>query len=223
MPDADEGGLRGIRAAWRHEMPREEVELVGRILGDLPRAADPQAPVRLAAAGLELLYQRGFVEATERMICERELKIRSLRIAKTFEEVGRSLGELVARIESHLGAFPASAEPWKSAGARETFLVGIEQERRKDVRWLIDLAIEGSEAPEPSEDLVDMRLRAVGEDVDEVARFLDELAQEVSDDREFGDLVVEVATGCREIAHSIRYELAVPGVEASAQAEGAEE
>jgi hypothetical protein len=217
--EADERGLRAIRAAWRQEIGPDELVITTRILGDVPTQQE-QVALRLAAAGLELLYQRGFVEESARMICERELQMRSLRPAKTFEEVGRAVGELVARIESHLGAFPA--RPWKGSGARETFLVGVESSRRDDVRWLIEVATEGSEAPEPSEDLVDMRLRAVGEDVGEVARFLDELAEE-ADDGAFRELVVELASGCRETVHAIRYELAIPNVEASARAEGAEE
>lgn len=222
MREADERGLRGIRAAWRQEIGPDELFMTTRILGDVPLQKE-QVALRLAAAGLELLFQRGFVEESARMICEGELQMRSLRIAKTFEEVGRALGELVARIESHLGAFPASAEPWKGSGARETFLVGIEPSRREDVRWLIAVAREGSEAPEPSEDLVAMRLRAVGEDVAEVALYLQELAEEAAEDRELRALTLELAAGCREIAHAIGDELAVPGVEARARAEGAEE
>jgi hypothetical protein len=196
MPEA--AARRAVRGAARREMQPGECALVERLLADLPRRSDDAGDrVRLAAAGSELVYQRGYLERLRGLIRDGELRLGTFDEERLVETAAAATGELVRRIEEHLGSFPAAEEPW--AGVRETFLVDIAPDRREDARTVVEIAHQASDAPEPVELVGRMALRAAGEDLGEVARFLSELAAG-SGEEELRDLIAEVEAGCGELA-----------------------
>lgn len=196
MPEA--AARRAVRGAARREMQPGECALVERLLADLPRRSDDAGDrVRLAAAGSELVYQRGYLERLRGLIRDGELRLGTFDEERLVETAAAATGELVRRIEEHLGSFPAAEEPW--AGVRETFLVDVAPDRREDARTVVEIAHQASDAPEPVELVGRMALRAAGEDLGEVARFLSELAAG-SGEGELRDLIAEVEAGCGELA-----------------------
>lgn len=204
MPEAAGAGDRAIRGSMRRETQPSDLAVTTRLLGDLPRREEPlDPPLRLAAAGRELGYQRGFIDRVREMVREGDLQMGSSEEARLVDEVARATAELVARIEQHYGAFSEAPEgPWREEGLRETFLIDIAPDRQDDARWVIQNAHQASDAPEPVELVGRMALRSVGEDVREVERFLTELAADVAE-ADLRELVVELATGCDELATAI--------------------
>lgn len=200
MVAVEASAQRAIRGAARREMQPSECSLVERLLADLPRRSDDAGDlVRLAAAGSELVYLRGYLERLRELIRDGELRLGTFDEERFVETVAAATGELVGRIEEHLGSFPAAEEPWREAGVRETFLVAIAPDRREDARMVVEIAHQASDAPEPVELVGRMVLRAAGEDLGEVARSLSELAAG-STEGELRDLIAEVEAGCGELA-----------------------
>lgn len=202
MPEAPCGSERAVRASWRMEIQPEELATTLRLLAGLPRPPEDVGPaMRLAAAGRELIYQRGLLERVGELVEGGELPMGSAEEARVIVDARQSVGELVGRIEEHLGAFPAE-EPWREGGARETYLVEVAPERQQDARWVVELAHQVSDAPEPVELVGRMMLRAVAEDLREVGRFLAEVAA-ASEEGELRNLVGELDAGCIELAAAI--------------------
>ena len=203
MPEAAKSGERAVRGATRREMQPSEFALVARLLADLPRREDDAGDVvRLGAAGSELVYQRGYLERLRELIRDGELRLGTFEEERLVETAGATTGELVGRIEESLGAFPSAEEPWRETGVREIFLVEIAPDRREDARMVVEIAHQASDAPEPVELVGRMALRAAGEDLEEVERYLSELATG-SGEGELRDLIAEVAAGCSELARLI--------------------
>lgn len=201
MAEVAREGHRAVRSGARREMQPRERGTITRLLADLPRRKDDiDDVVRLAAAGSELIYQGGYLERLRALITDGELRMGSRDEERLVETAAAATGELVRRIEEHLGRFPAAREPWREAGVLETFLVEIAPERRDDARMVVEFAHQASDAPEPVELVGRMALRAVGEDLAEVERFLSELA---TGEGELGELIAEVKAGCGELARLI--------------------
>lgn len=198
-----ERGRRGLRAWCRLEMPPEDFDTAARLLAGLARAEPEPAPVlRLAAAGRELLDLRHFAERTREMIDEGELRLFSLSEEHALVDALRATGELIARIEAHLGPFPRGDAPGRRSGVRHTFLVEVDPEHHASARWAVECALQASDAPTPAEPVGRLMLRAIGEDLREVERFLS--AQPIEGEAgELRELVLEVATGCGEIAGAL--------------------
>jgi hypothetical protein len=198
---AAQRGERAVRGAARREMQPSELAFVARLLGDLPRRErDAGDMVRLAAAGSELVYQRGDLERLRELIRDGELRLGTFEEERLVETAAAAVGELVRRIEESVGTFPAAGEP--RAGVRETFLVDVAPDRHEDARMVVEIAHRASDAPEPVELVGRMALRAAGEDLGEVARFLSGLATG-SGEGELRDLIAEVEAGCGELARRI--------------------
>lgn len=197
-----ERGRRAIRASWRMETRPEELEVVSRILAGLPARSDTSPVLRVGAAGRELLSLRELVLRTRQMVIDGELPLESDRERNLLDDVLVGSAKLVAAIEAHLGSYSAlDAPPGRRSGVRETFLVELDPEHHASARWLIDLAHQANDAPAPPEPVGQMTLRAIAEDLREVERFLIDAGEEM--EGELRDLVVEVHTGCGELAGAL--------------------
>lgn len=205
-----ERGARGIRASWRMEMQPDDVETTARLLAGLPRPSEePTAVRRLAAAGQDVIELRHLAARTRQMVDEGELPLRSHAEGQVLVDVLRGLTELVGRIEAHLGAFTDESEPGRQ-GVRHVFLIDVDPEHHQSARWAVDVGHQAGDAPTPVEPVGSMMLRAIGEDLREVERFLVALAAEV-EPGELRDLVVEVHTGGGGLAGAIEDVLRAPG------------
>lgn len=206
MPKPDPRGLQAIRAAWRIEIQPDEVATVSQLLAGLTPAEDVQPALRLAAAGRELIYEGSYLEKLAAMIRDGEIVPSNHDEARLVEELRRRAAVLVARIEEHLGAFPPPRPDEGESGTRETFVVELDPEVQGSARWLVNLAHQVGDAPEPDEPVGRMFLRAVGDDLLDLGRYLAEVAKAV-EGGEFRELVVEIAAGCDELARAIADEL----------------
>jgi len=202
MHETDDWSERAIRHTRRAEMPAAELMIATRLLAGLPRA-EPVAPwQRVAAAGSELLDQRHYLAWLRNMVNDRELHLGSRSEEGLLDDVLRGVGELVSGIEALYGPFPEREGPWRESGVTAMFLVEVAEDRVEDALWIAEVAHQASEAPKPPELVARMLLRAVGDDLREVERWLRELASDL-EPGDVRDVAVQTHTGCRELADAI--------------------
>lgn len=214
--DPDDGGEAGagervgesraqhaLRSAWRLETGPDEAAAVVRVLAVLRRAEPPASwGERLAAAGGELVFQRWWLEKLGPFVAAHDVAFGEPYEIALLEEVRRAVSELVDRIERTCGSLAAPQDRWWDAGLRETFLIELSPETAGWCRWLGRQALARADAPEPTEPVGRAYLRATGEDLGEVGRYLGELAA-ADVDEELLAVVAGVGSECRRWAEGI--------------------
>lgn len=202
MHETDDWGERAIRHTRRVEMPLAELRIATRLLAGLPRAEQVDPRHRMAAAGRELLDQRHYLAWLRNMVNDRELHLGSRSEKGLLDDVLRGVGELVDGSEALYGRFPEREGPWRESGVTAMFLVEVADDRVEDALWIAEVAHQASDAPKPPELVARMLLRAVGDDLREVERWLRELASDL-EPGDARDMAVQTHTGCRELADAI--------------------
>lgn len=202
-PEAPADPDPAIRCTLRSEIDPANLAVASRLLAAMPRRTDDVGDViRVAAAGRDLVELCGYVERMRGMVRDGELPMATGREQRLLAKLAAAAGDLVRLVEAHLGAFPAGDSPWRQQGLRETYLVDIAPEHRDDARAIVDLAHQASQAPEPLEPVARMMLRRVGDDLREVARYLDRLSAWIGEEG-LRELAAAVASGCGELATAI--------------------
>lgn len=192
-----------LRSAWRLEAGPDDAAALVRVLAVLRRAEPPASwGERLAAAGGELAFQSWWLERLCRLAAAHDVAFGEPHEIALLEEVRRAVSELVDRIERTFGSLSPPDDRWWEAGLRETFLVGLSPETAGWCRWLVRQALMRGDAPEPTEPLGRAYLRATGEDLGKVGRYLGELAA-ADVDEELLAVVAGVGSECRRWAETI--------------------